>query len=251
LLQWLYEERLHGTTAPNISGFPNSKYGSFYGKKFTDHEIKQASLTLRERQLIRGKAGMGGPIIRPEISDRGIQIIEAQDSAAAQASEIEDLVDVSDKGETGPAGRVFIVHGHDEARKYQLARFLRDLTGHEPVILHEQPNRGSVLIEKLESSAAKTGFAVVLLTGDDFGRAKATTGERPRGRQNVVFELGFFIGALGRSKVAVLMEPGVEEPGDVTGIVYTPLDAAGAWKSALATEIDAAGITIDWSALRR
>lgn len=169
----------------------------------------------------------------------------------ALSAEVEAIIDVSDKGESGHAGRIFIVHGHDEAKKFKLARFLKDLTAHEPVILHEQPNRGAVLIEKLEASAATTGFAVVLLTADDFGRAKRETTETPRARQNVVFELGFFMGALGRANVAVLMEEGVEEPGDVTGLVYTRLDSSGAWKAALASEIEEAGIPVEWSALRR
>lgn len=163
---------------------------------------------------------------------------------------VEEIIEVDDKG-AGTAGRIFIVHGHDEAKKFQLARFLRDLTGHEPVILHEQPNKGAVLIEKLEASAEGTGFAVVLLTADDTGKSNKEKDYKPRGRQNVVFELGFFMAALGRRNVAVLMEPGIEEPGDVKGLVYTELDSAGAWKAALATEIEEAGIPVEWKALRR
>lgn len=185
-----------------------------------------------------------------EAAKRELELKEELRQGALTA-EVEKLIDVSDKGESGDGGRIFIVHGHDEARKFQLARFLKDLTDHEPVILHEQPNKGAVLIEKLEDSAARTGFAIVLLTADDLGRAKKETEDKPRGRQNVVFELGFFMGALGRSNVAVLMEEGIEEPGDVTGLVYTPLDAGGAWKAALATEIEEAGIPVNWSALRR
>jgi len=166
------------------------------------------------------------------------------------AEEVEKTIEVTDKG-AGKDQRIFIVHGHDEAKKHQLARFLRDLTGHEPVILHEQPNKGSVLIQKLETNAQKTGFAVVLLTADDDGKAKKDSKYRSRARQNVVFELGFFIAALGRENVAVLMEEGVEEPGDVTGLVYTPLDPAGAWKALIANEIEASGISVQWTALRR
>jgi predicted nucleotide-binding protein len=165
-------------------------------------------------------------------------------------ADVEEIIVVGDKGAVAARGRIFIVHGHDEGKKHQLARFLRALTGLEPVILHEQTNRGAVLIEKLEASAATTGFAVVLLTADDLGRVKTATDDKPRGRQNVVFEMGFFIGALGRQNVAVLMEKGVEEPGDVTGLVYTPLDDAGAWKLTLAREIEAAEIPVNWSALR-
>ncbi|MBT2551560.1 TIR domain-containing protein [Arthrobacter sp. ISL-5] len=143
-----------------------------------------------------------------------------------------------------------MVHGHDQARKHELARFLRTLTGLEPVILHEQPNMGAVLIEKLETSAATTGFAVVLLTADDLGRAKKDTEDKPRGRQNVIFEMGFFFGTLRRGHVAVLLDEGVEEPGNIKGLVYTPLDGGGAWKATIAREIEAAGISVDWAALR-
>lgn len=185
-----------------------------------------------------------------EAAKRELELKEELRQTALTA-EVEEIIDVHDKGASGDSGRIFIVHGHDEAKKFQLARFLKDLTDQEPVILHEQPNKGAVLIEKLEASAARTGFAVVLLTADDMGRAKKETEDKPRGRQNVVFELGFFMGALGRSNVAVLMEPGIEEPGDVTGLVYTPLDDGGAWKAALASEIEDAGIAVKWSALRR
>jgi predicted nucleotide-binding protein len=168
---------------------------------------------------------------------------------AALTDEVESLIDVADKGIVDAAGRIFIVHGHDGEKKHELARFLRALTGHEPVILHEQPNKGAVLMEKLEASAASTGYAVALLTADDLGKAKTEDDLKPRGRQNVVFEMGFFMGALGRKNVAVLYDDGIEEPGDMKGFVYTALDAAGGWKSKIAREIQAAGITVNWSAL--
>lgn len=173
---------------------------------------------------------------------------ELQQGKAAQ--EVEEIIEVADKGEA-PGKRVFIVHGHDGEHKHELARFLQSATGHEPVILHEQSNRGAVLIEKLEANAETTGFAVVLMTADDTGKANREEEYKPRARQNVVFELGFFIAALGREKVAVLMEPGVEEPGDVTGLVYTPLDPGGAWKMALIQEISDAGINVNWQALAK
>lgn len=148
-------------------------------------------------------------------------------------------------------GRVFIVHGHDTSLKNEAARFLRDLTGEDPVILHEQPDGGRSLIEKFEANAATTGYAVVLLTADDLGRAKSEATDQPRGRQNVVFEMGFFFGSLGRGNVAVIHDEGVEEPGDVRGMLYVPKDSAGAWKMRIAREIDHAGIAVEWSALGR
>lgn len=151
-----------------------------------------------------------------------------------------------------PSERIFIVHGRDDARKYALSSFLQNLTGTQPVILHQQPNAGQVLIEKFEATATSAGYSVVLLTADDLGRAKelATDDERPRARQNVVFEMGFFFGLLGRKRVAVLYDHGVELPSDITGIVYIALDDAGAWKGQLASEISHAGLQIaDWSAV--
>ena len=149
------------------------------------------------------------------------------------------------------SNRVFIVHGHDEARMHELARLLQGLTGEEPTILHEQANEGRVLMEKFEQSALKTGFAVVLLTGDDFGRAKNSSADQVRGRQNVVFEMGFFFGALGRDRVAVLYDQDVEMPSDISGLVYIALDRSGGWKTQLARELDAAGLHVEWSALRK
>lgn len=140
---------------------------------------------------------------------------------------------------------VFVVHGHSEAFKQQVARLLAAVTDLEPVILHEQANSGRTIIEKFEDHAGKAAFAVVLLTGDDEGGVRGSGERRPRARQNVVFELGFFIAALGRSKVAVLHEEGVELPSDMSGVLYTPLDAGGAWKLALGKELRAAGLAVD------
>lgn len=150
-----------------------------------------------------------------------------------------------------PPARAFIVHGQDDARKYELASLLQNITGEQPVILHQQPNGGKVLIEKLEEHGGGAGFAIVLLTGDDLGRAKQLnpSDEQARARQNVVFEMGFFIGLIGRARVAVLYEPSVELPSDINGLVYTELDAAGGWKAKLASELDRAGIPVNWAKL--
>jgi predicted nucleotide-binding protein len=142
-----------------------------------------------------------------------------------------------------PGTSVFIVHGRDEGKKEAVARFLATL-GLEPIILHEQANQGRTIIEKFEAHA-EVSYAVVLLTGDDKGGSKDSDAVRPRGRQNVVFELGYFVGRLGRKRVCTLYEEGVEIPSDFSGIVYVLLDAAGAWRTLLARELRAAGFEID------
>jgi len=102
------------------------------------------------------------------------------------------------------------------------------------------------MIEKFEGHAV-VGYAIVLLTGDDRGGladADPVT-YRLRGRQNVILELGYFLGTLRRRNVAVLYEEGVEIPSDYEGVAYIPLDRGGAWRLLLAREMKAAGLDID------
>lgn len=140
--------------------------------------------------------------------------------------------------------RVFVVHGHDDGTKEAVARFLGKLDL-EPVILHEQPNRGRTVIEKFEDYA-DVAFAVVLFTPDDIGHAAGKEADaKPRARQNVVLELGFFMAALGRAHVCVLYKGGVEIPSDYSGVLYEELDGKGMWRFRLAAEIKAAGIEVD------
>lgn len=145
--------------------------------------------------------------------------------------------------------KVFIVHGHDEGPRESVARFLEQ-QGIEVVILHEQANRGMTVPEKL-AEYGNVGFAVVLLTPDDWGRAKAEATDRPRARQNVILELGYFVGRLGRGKVCGLLKGDIEVPTDYVGTVYVKWDEAGAWKQSLGKELDAAGYNIDWNKIMR
>ncbi len=151
-------------------------------------------------------------------------------------------------GERPRGNRVFLAHGHDEEMKQAVARFLEKL-GCRPVILHEQPDRGRTVIEKVVAYA-DVAFAVVLLTPDDVGAPAANPAAlKPRARQNVMFELGFFIGSLGRENVCALHRGGVEIPTDYVGVLWTPYDDAGAWRMKLAKELRAAGIEINADAL--
>lgn len=146
-------------------------------------------------------------------------------------------------GLRGNARHVFVVHGHDEASKHEVARFLERLDLN-PIILHEQADRGRTIIEKFLDHS-RVGYAVVLLTADDLGGSKGSPTQKPRARQNVILELGYFIGALGRGKVCALRAEGVEVPSDLAGVLYVDLDAGGAWKLRIAREMKAAGLDLD------
>lgn len=152
---------------------------------------------------------------------------------------------------------VFIVHGRNDLLKTTVARVLERTGDHPVVILHEQANLGKTLIEKFEDHAGSADFAVVICSADDVG-GLAPSGnvpshdhgtDRPRARQNVIFELGYFVGKLGRSRVAVLYETGVELPSDYSGVTYTPIDEAGSWRYALLRELRSAGLSFDLNKL--
>jgi predicted nucleotide-binding protein len=144
--------------------------------------------------------------------------------------------------------KIFIVHGHDDGARETVARFLERI-GLEAVILHEQANQGRTIIEKVVAHS-DVGFAVVLLTPDDEGCAKGGKPE-PRARQNVLLELGYFIGRLGRDKVCALKRGTLEIPSDFAGVVWETMDSNGGWKQALARELEAAGHRIDWNNVMR
>ncbi|KRB23795.1 hypothetical protein ASE05_13070 [Mesorhizobium sp. Root172] len=134
---------------------------------------------------------------------------------------------------------MFIVHGHDNGTKESVARFVTRL-GYEPIILHEQANKGRTIIEKFRDEADSIGFAIVLMSPDD----ELVSGMK-RARQNVILELGFFLGRLGPSNVAALVRGDVETPSDFDGVIYTKVDDSGIWKVLLAKELKAAGYLID------
>ncbi len=143
---------------------------------------------------------------------------------------------------------IFIVHGHDTEPKVSIARFIEKL-GLKAIILHEMPNIGRTIIEKFEDYS-NVGYAVVLLTPDDLGTTKDKKDElKSRARQNVIFELGYFIGKLGRKRVCVLHKGNVEIPSDYEGILYLKMDQEGVWTYKLAREMKEGGIKIDLNKL--
>ena len=128
--------------------------------------------------------------------------------------------------------RSFIVHGHDETSKLGLKDYLQNtLKLPEPIILHQQANKGRTVIEKFEECSANIDVAFVLLTPDDIGGLPEGE-KRERARQNVIFELGFFVGRFGRKsgRIIVLHKGNLEIPSDLAGVVY--IDISGGIESA-------------------
>ncbi len=215
---------------------------------------------LAEKGLIEwtGYLGQGPRIGSAKILSLGVDAVETGSSGVIEVrfpgrpkpSFVEQLRNNRrDLTSGGPLDRrqwsrkIFIVHGHDNEAKVEVARFLERI-GFEAIILHEQASRGRTIIEKVEMHS-DVGFAVVLLTPDDEGNKKGQS-PCPRARQNVVLELGYFIGRLGRDRVCALKRGDVEIPSDFDGVVYEPYDDHGAWKSKLAKELEASQFDVDW-----
>jgi hypothetical protein len=214
-------------------------------------------------QLDHGAITMGGTWgsgYRDEAAEARQYLAEGKARALALLNEalrsIEEEIEFSTPQMIGVSGsgygpapaqstrEVFVVHGHDEGARESVARYLEKI-GFKPIILHEQANKGRTIIEKIEAHG-NVDFAVVLLTPDDEGCVLDGNPE-PRARQNVLLELGYFIGKLGRANVCALKRGMVEIPSDFAGVVWETMENGGSWKQSLARELQAAGHEIDWN----
>lgn len=185
-------------------------------------------------KIIAGIHGFAGQILAPFARDYKLYVQSQPRSLRPMPS-------------SASSNKVFIVHGHDEAALQGLARFLEQVRLN-PVVLKEKPDQGQTIIEKFESEA-DVSFAVILLTPDDVGGAVQASSTNARARQNVIFELGYFTGKLGRGKVMLLKKGAPEIPSDLFGVLYTEMDSSEGWKAKLIKELKAAGLTPDTSGL--
>lgn len=116
--------------------------------------------------------------------------------------------------------KIFISHGHNEIAMHKLKDFVRDRLHMEAVVLSEQPDLGLTIVEKLEHYGKACQFALILLTADDETKSGGL-----RARQNVIHELGYFHGVLGRKRVLLLKEGGIELFSNISGLIYKEFPA--------------------------
>jgi predicted nucleotide-binding protein len=144
--------------------------------------------------------------------------------------------------------KIFLVHGRDHEARAGVARLLmRGCPDAEVVVLDERPGAARTLIEKYERAADGSDIAVVLMTADDVGGLAPGSDLRPRARQNVVFELGFFVAKLERDRIVVLCEAAVDHdlPTDIKGMQWLMYDEDGAWREGLLRELAGMGVGVD------
>lgn len=149
-----------------------------------------------------------------------------------------------------PAGQsIFLAHGHDHASRDKVELVLNDLR-QDVVLLHKETEPGLVtIIEMFERKAEKAGYAIILLTPDDVGATVNTpSAVQARARQNVIFELGYFVGKLGRDRVAILRHPSVEFLSELHGVLTIPFEDK--WDVLLAHKLKAAKLQVDLNDLK-
>lgn len=114
--------------------------------------------------------------------------------------------------------KVFVIHGHDDKSRLELCNILKDEFGLIPVVLQEEPNQTiETVISKFERLAADCSCAIALFTPDD-----KVEGNN-RARQNVILELGYFLGKFHDTKerkILILRKGKVEIPSDINGVLY-------------------------------
>lgn len=216
--------------------FLNSKYGdkSIELKNFMNRQFAPRVYVTGRKQDISEEC----------IRDLKTTILELEDYLVEEEENIEDSSkEISDL--TGQIlDKVFIVHGHDGELKEAVARLV-ERQGIETIILNERTNQGKTIIEKFEENS-QIGAAIALFTSDDLGKRKDAEKISPRARQNVVFEAGYFMGKLGRNRVIIIADEGVELPSDLQGIVYTDKTD---WKLDVCRELKDMNYSIDFNKL--
>jgi len=260
LLKRLFDSEVVFENYNRSSLFDTHKMKASWGQKISSfyedisNKIETLESIIERLELIPEKVIISDTQERyaPEISDT-VFLVHGEDdvtneSITKKLELIPEKVIISDtqeRYEPETSDTVFVVHGHDDEAKVSVAIFIEKL-GLKAVILHEQPNAGQTIIEKLERNAAISGYAVVILTSDDIGASTEDPDDaKLRARQNVIFELGYFCGALGRARVSVLAKEGVEILSDYLGVGYTLMDPEGAWQLSLARDMKSAGLSFD------
>jgi predicted nucleotide-binding protein len=174
-----------------------------------------------DRQVMRENIARSVALLERAIKTLEQDIVEAEEISEGS---LEGQLIANKKHSELSTRKVFVVHGHDDAALQAVARFLEKLKL-EATVLREQPDQGRTIIEKFEDYASEVGFAVVLLTPDDLTGAAATPLQTSRARQNVIFELGYFVGKLGRGRACLLRKGEVEIPSDLYGVIYSEMDS--------------------------
>lgn len=195
-------------------------------------------------EIIAFSNGIRGMIAVIDTAIEEIEFQEAINSVTQKHSPL-GLGDIQDINKQND--RIFIVHGHDRELMLEVKEFISTLNL-KPIILSEQDDDGQTIIEKFEKETKDTRFAIILATPDDYGYSKIESEEQKkfRARQNVIFELGYFVGKLGRERTLTILKGELEIPNDIQGVIYK--GANEDWRGYLARKLSKLDYNVnpDW-----
>lgn len=143
-------------------------------------------------------------------------------------------------------GSIFIVHGRNHEVRDKIDLYLSKELKLRTEIMEAGSHQGRTLSEKFEEMAERVSFAIFILSADDLLTDAVTKRSIRRARQNVILEVGYFWGLLGRrGRVAFLVDthPEMELPTDIQGLGWIPItDDLAQTKLQLSRELMAARI---------
>ena len=221
LINYLYENKQEASDGFILFGENCIMFGIL-----DSQDLKLFMNYVEEENLMKFDLKMSSGGGRVNLTSKAINYIESGES------KVKNQINNTQK-----SNKCFLVHGHNKELKLEIARFIETELKKKVIILHEQANKSQTIIEKFEANS-DVDFAVCLYTADDLGKTnKKDSILKPRARQNVIFEAGYFMGKIGRENVIILKDEEVEKPSDNNGIVYISL--IGQWKEDLRKEISA------------
>ena len=205
--------------------------------------------TVEHHEIWKGVSYAGEPdYVRQRKFEDGIE-----PTAALLAEMLEDVGDeaansASAEPVTETSKKIFIVHGRNHSVRDKIDLYLSKELMLETEVMEAGAHGGRTLPEKFEEMAGKCGFAIFILTADDQLKTMPSNKALKRARQNVILEVGYFWGALGRrDRVAFLVDddPLMELPSDIKGIGYIRITKdLGETKLRLLKELKAAGFVM-------
>lgn len=231
VLRQMFQSDAKGVAAI-MSQHPKNEFGGL-----TSPFIAQARIS-----GVRHLNNKDSQMLADELRDEMRKKVRKLEYFRSTLEDYEDSSVLEKDGSESDMKKIFIVHGRNESRKFEVSNFIEGVTGSRPTILANVASKGDNLLDKLTRYVDDSNFAVVIMSGDDFGYLASESDDRKklRARQNVVFELGFCVAKLGKKNVAVLHEEGVDIPSDFNGVIYISLSQD--WKMELVRELKAAGV---------
>ena len=114
----------------------------------------------------------------------------------------------------------YAIHGHDELNTRRLTQLLQGHFNLNPIAMLSKPGMSRPLIEKFEEEAQNCSFAFGLFTPDD--EIVNAPNRYMQARPNVIYEVGWFIGRLGKHRVTLLLKHGTNIHSDLDGVSRIP-----------------------------